>query len=74
MDNFSSRIEARLEPLAADTVRLVFDDVHPDGRRILFTQVDIPRGDMANGTFSRELATLVGENLLIRLAALASRS
>lgn len=72
MPSFSSRIEARVEPVEPDTVRLVFDDVHADGRRVLFTHVDLALDDLLNGTFSRDLATTVGENLLVRLAALAS--
>jgi hypothetical protein len=73
MPSFSSRIEVRLEPLEQDTIRLIFDDVHADGTRVLFTHVDLPTDDVLTGAFSRDLAAIVGENLLVRLAALASQ-
>lgn len=73
MPSFSSRIEVRLEPTEQDTVRLVFDDVHANGKRVLFTSVELPLKDVLEGTFAPDFAAMVGENLLIRLAALVSR-
>ena len=63
------RVEARLEALDDDHVRLVLDDLYADGRRSLFTHVDLSRQELLASTFSKELATMLGENLLIRLAA-----
>jgi hypothetical protein len=63
------RVEARLEELEDDRVRLVLDDVYADGRRTLFTHIDLSRQEVLESTFSKELATTLGENLLIRLGA-----
>jgi hypothetical protein len=72
MPSLSSRIEVRLEPTGQDTVRLVLDDVHASGTRVLFTSAELPLKDVLEGTFSPDFAALVGENLLPRLAALVS--
>jgi hypothetical protein len=63
------RVEARLEALEDDLVRLDLDDVYTDGRRSLFTHIDLSRQEVLETTFSKELATMLGENLLMRLGA-----
>jgi hypothetical protein len=63
------RVEARLEALEDDRVRLVLEDVYADGRRSLFTHIDLSRQEVLESTFSKELATMLGENLLMRLGA-----
>jgi hypothetical protein len=63
------RVEARIEALDNDRVRLVLDDVYGDGRRTLFTHIDLSREELLATTFSKQLATLLGENILMRLGA-----
>ena len=63
------RVEARLEALDDDRLRLVLDDVYPDGRRSLFTHVELSRQELLSFSFSRELVSTLGENLLLRLGA-----
>ena len=61
------RVEARLEASDDDRVRLVLDDLYADGRRSPFTHIDLSRQELLASSFSKELATILGENLLMRL-------